>query len=382
MPARRLSLAPAVLAALLTGCAVKVPKPADARPSTPTAPMDPGAAVGSTQTQAKPGGGTPGRTAAKAVPKAEVDALMARTRTALGAGNLPEASRALGELLSLDPNNRQALLLLAQVAQNEARLVPRAQSVPFFLRSAEAMRRIAALKTELTAEEKVYLPLALYNEACALAISGESARAIKALSEASDAGFLNAAHVDSDPDLDPIRRLPEFREVQRALERRSARALLAANAPFKLDFRLPGLDGKPVALADLKGKVTVVGFWGTWCLPCRKEVPHLVELARRYGEKGLRVVGLAYEGDDAGKARDLVRAFVKDHGINYPCLIGDAATREKVPHFEGYPTTLLLDETGTVRLRLAGYQSFAALEAAVEALLGEVKEEPKAASKG
>jgi len=82
------------------------------------------------------------------------------------------------------------------------------------------------------------------------------------------------------------------------------------------DFTLPDLDGVPRQAASWDGSVTVVNFWATWCEPCRREMPALVELQKRYGSKGLQVVGIAL--DD----RQAVRRFVADLGtaIDYPLL--------------------------------------------------------------
>src|SRR5207248_1388399 len=102
-------------------------------------------------------------------------------------------------------------------------------------------------------------------------------RAVKTLAEAFDAGFENVSQLEDDPELDTLRKLPEFVALQARMERETAARLLANSKPFPFDFTLKDPDDKPVSLADVKGKtVTVVDFWGTWCPPCRKEIPHLV----------------------------------------------------------------------------------------------------------
>ena len=118
------------------------------------------------------------------------------------------------------------------------------------------------------------------------------------------------------------------------------------------DFRLPDLDGKPVPLSDLRGKITIVAFAGTWCLPFRKEVPHFVELYKSYHDKGLNVVGLHFE-ESTGEAAASSFGATSNAEIPYPCLLGDPVTRAKVPDFEGFPTTLFLDREGKVRAVVA-----------------------------
>jgi thiol-disulfide isomerase/thioredoxin len=133
-----------------------------------------------------------------------------------------------------------------------------------------------------------------------------------------------------------------------------ARQLLKENKTFPFDFTLPNVDGKKVSLADFRGKVVIVDFWGTWCPPCRQEIPHFVELLKKYEGKGLRVVGLNYERVPKERIPQTISAFVKQHKIPYPCLIGDDATREKVEDFRAFPTTLFIDRQGIVRAKLEG----------------------------
>ncbi len=82
-------------------------------------------------------------------------------------------------------------------------------------------------------------------------------------------------------------------------------------------FEVTKLDGTKVPLASLivPGKVTVVEFWATWCGPCRKTIPSLVELHQAYGGQGLQVVGLTVEDPD--KAKDKVSAVVQELKVGY-----------------------------------------------------------------
>ena len=68
-----------------------------------------------------------------------------------------------------------------------------------------------------------------------------------------------------------------------------------------IDFRLPGLDGKPVCFRELDADLVLLDFWGTWCQPCLKSIPHLVALQERLGKK-LVVVGVACEQEAPDKA--------------------------------------------------------------------------------
>src|SRR5947207_2002923 len=81
-------------------------------------------------------------------------------------------------------------------------------------------------------------------------------------------------------------------------------------------FELNDLDGKPLSLAEAKGKIVLLNFWATWCGPCRAEVADLVDLQKRYADK-LEIIALATDEDDP----DEVRRFVQHSGINYRVAI-------------------------------------------------------------
>jgi thiol-disulfide isomerase/thioredoxin len=149
-------------------------------------------------------------------------------------------------------------------------------------------------------------------------------------------------------------------------------ALLQQNKPFNFDFELTDVDGNKVSKADLMGHVAIVDIWGTWCPPCRAEIPHFVALDKQYRDKGLRIVGLNDEKtQDSDAATHRVRAFREQHGIKYPCALITDEVEDQVPQFEGFPTTLFFDRTGTVRLKLVGAEDYSTLRAVVEHLLNE-----------
>jgi thiol-disulfide isomerase/thioredoxin len=83
----------------------------------------------------------------------------------------------------------------------------------------------------------------------------------------------------------------------------------------KFDFTLKDADGKPVKLANFKGKLIVLNFWATWCVPCRAEIPTLVGLQTKYGAQGLQVIGVSID-DPVEK----MKPFVGKYKINYPAL--------------------------------------------------------------
>jgi len=111
---------------------------------------------------------------------------------------------------------------------------------------------------------------------------------------------------------------------------------------------LDDLKGGSHTLVDWRGKVLLVNFWATWCLPCRQEIPLLVKLQAKYAAQGLQVVGIA---TDEQNQQD-VRAFMKQMVVNYPILMGDNQVPQLIAalggNYIGLPYTVVLDRGGRV----------------------------------
>jgi thiol-disulfide isomerase/thioredoxin len=154
--------------------------------------------------------------------------------------------------------------------------------------------------------------------------------------------------------------------------RKKAREEMAKFKSFPFNFELPDIHGENVSLKDYAGKVLIVDFWGTWCPPCREEIPDFIELYKQYHNAGLDIVGINYEQEDEpAEAVKRVADFVKKHEIPYECVMGDDGTRKQVPGFDGYPTTLFVDRAGKVRMMLDSRHERPELEAFVTVLLEE-----------
>lgn len=146
--------------------------------------------------------------------------------------------------------------------------------------------------------------------------------------------------------------------------------LLSEGAMFPFDFSVTDVTGQPISLADYAGQVVIVDIWGTWCPPCRAEIPSFIKLQDEYGPQGFQMVGLNYEGGEDTDAQ-IVRDFMAETGINYPCALGTEEIRAQVPNFQGFPTTLFLDKSGKVRHKAVGLHEYEYLESVVKALLAE-----------
>jgi peroxiredoxin len=131
-------------------------------------------------------------------------------------------------------------------------------------------------------------------------------------------------------------------------------------------FALKDITGKPLKLADYRGKVVLLDFWATWCVPCRVEIPHFVELQKQYASRGFTMIGISMD-DEPG----LVLPFAKKHGMNYPVVVGDAALGEKYGGILGLPVAFVIDRNGIIRERYDGVTSAETFEKAVVALLAK-----------
>lgn len=108
-------------------------------------------------------------------------------------------------------------------------------------------------------------------------------------------------------------------------------------------------------LADYKGKVIVLDFYATWCEPCRAETPHLVNLQKQYGDKGLQVIGLNVGGEDD---RAQVPAFAKEFGIQYPLAYpDDDLVDQLLSDNQNIPQSFVYDRNGKLIRRFIGFES-------------------------
>ena len=132
------------------------------------------------------------------------------------------------------------------------------------------------------------------------------------------------------------------------------------------DVEFQTLDGKPYRLSDLRGRVVVLNFWATWCLPCRSEIPELNEMQRELEARGLTIVGPAWD-DTAGGIKD----FQNDLKQDYTVLLGGESVQEKFGGIPSLPTTFIIDREGRIRQKILGARDRAGFEAFIKPLLDE-----------
>jgi cytochrome c biogenesis protein CcmG/thiol:disulfide interchange protein DsbE len=118
------------------------------------------------------------------------------------------------------------------------------------------------------------------------------------------------------------------------------------------DFSLKDLKGRNVSLSHYKGHVVLLDFWATWCPPCQATIPELVSVEQKYRGKGVVVLGIAI--DDGGDVAMRLSAFSKDHGMNYPVLLGSDAIEDRY-NIRSIPTMFLIDKSGKIQDLYMGY---------------------------
>ena len=138
----------------------------------------------------------------------------------------------------------------------------------------------------------------------------------------------------------------------------------AANRPLAPDFTLPQPNGQDLRLSSYRGKVVLLDFWATWCYPCREEIPHLVELQQKYGDRGLQIIGVSL--DDSAEP---VGPFYQQFHMNYPVAMGTAKTGELYGGLLGLPVTFLIDRDGHIFAKHIGATDAAVFEREIKKLL-------------
>jgi thiol-disulfide isomerase/thioredoxin len=130
------------------------------------------------------------------------------------------------------------------------------------------------------------------------------------------------------------------------------------------ELKLTALDGKPLTLAGLQGKVIFLNFWATWCGPCRAEIPDLITLQDRYKGR-LQIIGLNVDDEEID-----IQKYVEEMRINYPVAMTSNDVRIQYGGIPALPTSFVLDTEGRVVQKHVGLWNPAVYETEIRALLG------------
>ena len=121
-----------------------------------------------------------------------------------------------------------------------------------------------------------------------------------------------------------------------------------ASAP---GFQLASMNGKPLALDQLKGQVVLINFWASWCGPCRQEMPILDQLYHSYQAAGFTLLGVNVEPKEGDAQK-----FLKGTPVSFPILFDPDSKVSKLYEVSGMPSTIIVDRKGTVRYVHHGYK--------------------------
>ncbi len=153
--------------------------------------------------------------------------------------------------------------------------------------------------------------------------------------------------------------LPDFEGTKKYLEIKAivANDLVTAKGMQAINFERTTADGKPFTLNDLRGRVFLLDFWGSWCAPCKASMPHLKELREKYKEKGFEIVGVAQEfGKTEVISKTTWLKSIDELGIHWINVLNNENSAKldivKSYNVTGFPTKILIDAEGKVILRV------------------------------
>lgn len=117
------------------------------------------------------------------------------------------------------------------------------------------------------------------------------------------------------------------------------------------DFSVTTLDSQTITLSELKGKRVILDFWATWYPPCKREIPHFIQLAKEIPPEKLIIIGISDEDNE------ILEEFRKQNDVNYPLA---SASNLPAPYNEimSVPTTFFIDRNGVIQSILSGYEDY------------------------
>jgi peroxiredoxin len=145
-----------------------------------------------------------------------------------------------------------------------------------------------------------------------------------------------------------------------------ATAACAANGkPAKLNFTFKDITNKKVSLSDFKGKVILLDFWATWCVPCKAEIPGFIDLQKKYGAKGLQIIGLSV--DDS---LPTAKKYADEMKMNYPVLLAEGKedilnAYDPIPSI---PVSFVIGRDGKICAKHVGIAPMAVFEKEIASL--------------
>lgn len=130
-------------------------------------------------------------------------------------------------------------------------------------------------------------------------------------------------------------------------------------------FSLTTVEGNRVTLSEHSGKVILLDFWATWCVPCQTEVPRFVAFQNQYGKQGFQVIGISMDDSPVP-----VRRFYTRFKMNYPVAMGTEDVAKAYGGVLGLPLTYLIARDGRIVKQYDGSANLDEMEREIKRLLG------------
>jgi cytochrome c biogenesis protein CcmG/thiol:disulfide interchange protein DsbE len=130
------------------------------------------------------------------------------------------------------------------------------------------------------------------------------------------------------------------------------------------DFTMTTYDGQDYRLSDLRGKVVIVNFWASWCIPCHDEAPALQRVYERYKDRGVEMLGVAYTDTDTNAL-----AFIDKYDMTYPTGPDTGTRISDRYNIIGVPETFVIDQQGNIAKFIMQPTTEAELSAIIDGLL-------------
>lgn len=115
------------------------------------------------------------------------------------------------------------------------------------------------------------------------------------------------------------------------------------------DFVLEDLNGNKVQLSDYKGQGVFLNFWGTWCKPCKKEMPYMENVYKDFKGQGVEILAV-----DIGETKLAVQKFVERYNLTFPILLDKKSEIVDLYNIGPIPTTIMIDKDGIIRKKFTG----------------------------
>lgn len=130
------------------------------------------------------------------------------------------------------------------------------------------------------------------------------------------------------------------------------------------DFTLTTLDGKEMSLSDLRGKAVMVNFWGTWCKPCRTEMPAMQEVYEKYQAQGFEIVAVNIAETEVAAA-----SFAKQYKLTFPIWMDHDREVVRMYGIGPIPSSIFIDSNGVITNRIEGALDVGQLELYINPIL-------------